>query len=236
MMHRLFRAGTTQWKGRAACFILLVMVITPLAFQANTQTQKENDLDVCKDSGDPQRRIAACSSIIAAAKRSDIQVADIFMRRASAYFDKGDYDKAIADYDSALQLKPDVSRAVDWPTNARVTMIEPFRISIRPFDLTQISPRLITTVDERTSEKTNSSKHFKISIRPSDSIPTLLIPTIIAPRFTRSRATQPALCRISIGPSSSILISPRLWSGEACCDLRTTITIRQYRTSIGRFS
>src|SRR5271170_1519478 len=113
MMHRLFRAGTTQWKGRAACFILLVMVITPLAIQANTQTQKENDLDVCKDSGDPQRRIAACSSIIAAAKRSDIQVADIFMRRASAYFDKGDYDKAIADYDSALQLKPDVSKAFE---------------------------------------------------------------------------------------------------------------------------
>jgi tetratricopeptide (TPR) repeat protein len=114
MMNRPFRARTSQWGPRTACFILLViMVIAPVAIQANTQSQKENDLDVCKDSRDPQRSIAACSSIIAASKKSDVQVAEIFMHRGSAYFYQGDYDRAIADYDSALQLRPDFSKVFD---------------------------------------------------------------------------------------------------------------------------
>ena len=55
---------------------------------------------------DLDRRIIACTQIIQRGGQSPTNMAMIYVNRGSAYGDKKDYDRAIADYSKAIQLNP----------------------------------------------------------------------------------------------------------------------------------
>jgi lipoprotein NlpI len=60
----------------------------------------------CAD-GNPDLAIGGCTALIESGQETPIYQAIAFYNRGTAYGHKGEYDKAIADYDAALRLKPD---------------------------------------------------------------------------------------------------------------------------------
>jgi tetratricopeptide (TPR) repeat protein len=68
------------------------------------QTQDENWKN-CK-SEDPDQSLRACSALIQSKHVTGISLAKAFYDRGLAYAHKGDYDRAIQDYDQALGLDP----------------------------------------------------------------------------------------------------------------------------------
>ncbi|HET6378304.1 MAG TPA: sodium:proton antiporter NhaD [Methylocella sp.] len=84
----------------ALCFLL--------AAQADAQASR---LEACR-SGEPEARIAACTSIIArGTKESRVSRAAAHMSRAAAYRAKGDLSRAIEDLGRALRLNPRLAEA-----------------------------------------------------------------------------------------------------------------------------
>ena len=67
------------------------------------------DLRDC-DSPDPGRRIEACTTILHRGK-DKAAWGGAYNNRAGAFMAKGDYDRALADYDMAVQLNPEVAAA-----------------------------------------------------------------------------------------------------------------------------
>src|ERR1700692_2125140 len=65
-----------------------------------------DDWDVCEQSDDQDAVIRACSNIIAAGDDSSEDLATAYNNRGFAYDGKGDHDRAIADYDQAIELSP----------------------------------------------------------------------------------------------------------------------------------
>ncbi len=62
------------------------------------------------DSSDPNRRIEACTATIQKT-RNKFFLGGAYNNRAGAYMAKGDFDRAMADYDMAVQLNPTVAAA-----------------------------------------------------------------------------------------------------------------------------
>jgi tetratricopeptide (TPR) repeat protein len=65
----------------------------------------------CYESGHPDQTIEACSAVIKAGHVDSKDLAAAFKSRANAYDDKGQYDRAIEDYDRAIELNPDDAAA-----------------------------------------------------------------------------------------------------------------------------
>src|SRR5437660_695728 len=61
--------------------------------------------------GDPVAEIQACNQVIETWANSRAQIAWAFYHRGNAYTAQEDYDRAIQDYDIAIELKPDHSHA-----------------------------------------------------------------------------------------------------------------------------
>jgi len=63
--------------------------------------------DDCKQSGDPDRKIRGCTQIIERGEQeTQKKRANAYSNRGFAYDDKGEYDKAIADYTQAIKINP----------------------------------------------------------------------------------------------------------------------------------
>ena len=60
----------------------------------------------------PDLRISGCTTLIQSGRETQSILAVAFCNRGNAYQDyKGDYDRAIQDYDQAIRLKPDYAIA-----------------------------------------------------------------------------------------------------------------------------
>lgn len=64
-------------------------------------------------SEDPDKRIAACSSIIERKGLGDTVLSNAFASRALAWSQKRQYDRAVADYDRALAITPNAPSALN---------------------------------------------------------------------------------------------------------------------------
>lgn len=65
----------------------------------------------CYEDDNPDRAIEACSAVISAGVVDRQDLATAFKNRGNAYDDKGQYDRAIQDYDHAIAINPDDGNA-----------------------------------------------------------------------------------------------------------------------------
>jgi lipoprotein NlpI len=95
--------------GLAAVFVVAGPVLVPRAVA--------DDMDACRRvSG--EEAIAACSRAIGSGRWRGPDLAKAFNNRGTAYYAKGDYDLAIADYNEAIRLDPKYSFAYNNLGNA----------------------------------------------------------------------------------------------------------------------
>lgn len=87
----------------------LSFISTGMAQQSALQAQ---DRMMCNDpkSGDDET-ITGCSDLIKSGRDSKHTLAADFNNRGFAYYDKADYDRAIADYNQAIKLDPKFAQA-----------------------------------------------------------------------------------------------------------------------------
>jgi len=82
-----------------------------LAGPAAAQTQQSIDWCNGKDSVGADLVIRGCSAIIQSKERSSKDLSTAFNNRGNAYYEKKDYNHAIADYSEALRLDPEFALA-----------------------------------------------------------------------------------------------------------------------------
>jgi len=80
---------------------------------ALAQTPQERGWCEGEDAVTVDQRIDGCSAVIKAARDKGDKLAEAFNNRGVAYRLKGDYDRAIADYNQAIKLKADFAPAFD---------------------------------------------------------------------------------------------------------------------------
>src|SRR5215471_914599 len=73
---------------------------------ALAQTPQERGWCEGEDAVTVDQRIDGCSAVIKAARDKGDKLAEAFNNRGVAYEKKGEYDRAILDYDQAIKLKP----------------------------------------------------------------------------------------------------------------------------------
>src|SRR5215510_9865218 len=73
---------------------------------ALAQTPQERGWCEGEDAVTVDQRIDGCSAVIKAARDKGDKLAEAFNNRGVGYRLKGDYDRAIADYNQAIKLKP----------------------------------------------------------------------------------------------------------------------------------
>jgi len=71
----------------------------------------------CQDNN-PELSLAGCTAMIESSTESAANRASAFDRRGADYVGKGEYDKALADFDAAIRLKPDSFLIFDHRGNA----------------------------------------------------------------------------------------------------------------------
>jgi len=90
-------------------------MIRPLVFAlalALSATGAWGDMDAdCKQSSDPDRRIRGCTQIIERGKRERREYRAIaYNNRGLAYQEKGEVDRAVADFTTAIKFSPNDAR------------------------------------------------------------------------------------------------------------------------------
>ena len=78
---------------------------------ALADTVSANDRSDCARTDDVDRAIRACTNIIAMGGQSRDNLAIAYRNRGIAYEKTSDYDRAIADYNKAIELKPQFAEA-----------------------------------------------------------------------------------------------------------------------------
>jgi tetratricopeptide (TPR) repeat protein len=95
---------------RASVALVLSMLVTG----GWSSTAYADDKTDCRDGKDVDLKVRSCTTLI----ERDTKDAVAYYNRACAYQTKGDVDRAIADYDQAITLKPDYAAA--YENRARV--------------------------------------------------------------------------------------------------------------------
>ena len=91
---------------------IVLAAITGFAGQA-AMAQTQQQLDWCsgKNAATADQQIGGCTALIQTGKFTGKTLALIFSNRGAAYKTKGQYDRAIQDYDQAIKLNPNYARA-----------------------------------------------------------------------------------------------------------------------------
>jgi len=80
---------------------------------SSDQPNFSQQFDWCsgKDSPTPKMQIAGCSGLIESGRGNQKGLSEAFYNRGNAYAASGDFDRAIADYDQAIRLNPNMAAA-----------------------------------------------------------------------------------------------------------------------------
>src|SRR5689334_23303757 len=96
-----------------ALLAIAVLAQTPLA-RAESEAPPSH---WCYDKATNDQRIEGCSAVLAAGSEDDGVLAVAYYRRGNAYSNMRQRQRAIADYDAAIQLKPTYVAAIHSRAN-----------------------------------------------------------------------------------------------------------------------
>ncbi len=85
----------------------LAVCVLALALGVAGGCGKEDAVADCSQNEDPDRRIRGCTQIIEREGPTPTYIAGAYEARGLAYHKKRDYDRAIADFDKAIELNSD---------------------------------------------------------------------------------------------------------------------------------
>src|SRR5262245_24483189 len=89
--------GVTKRLGLAFALIVASM----------SATAADEPWEKCNQTANMEQRIAGCTAVLArSAKETKQNLATAFYNRGLAHVNKGDYDRAIPDFDEAIKLNP----------------------------------------------------------------------------------------------------------------------------------
>jgi len=83
----------------AVAAVAAVLLAGPVAARSRDENWSQ-----CKDANDPDLKINACTELIQSGQETTTNLAIAFNSRGNAYTDKGQYDRAIQEYDQAIKL------------------------------------------------------------------------------------------------------------------------------------
>src|SRR5262245_38731103 len=105
-------AGVRVWRS-AVMRAVAVGLLAGLASAQAAFAQAQKDWDDCISS-EPERSLAGCTLIIDRGTETKVSLAIACLYdRAAIYDDKGDFDRAVVEYDKMLALRPDDGRALN---------------------------------------------------------------------------------------------------------------------------
>ena len=91
--------------------VLAAAVLAGLSAPAAGQSAQERRACDGEDGANAQQRIDACSAVIRGGRDKGDKLAEAFSNRGLGYRQKGDYDRAIADYAQAIKLNSKLAAA-----------------------------------------------------------------------------------------------------------------------------
>ena len=109
-----------------AIAVAVILATAALSERSGAQTQQQVKWCAGKDGASRDQQISACTAVIQSTQGSPKQLAKAFQMRGTAYFYKGDYDRAIADYGQGIKSDPQNSEIFDnrcW-TRATVNQLQ----------------------------------------------------------------------------------------------------------------
>src|ERR1019366_9290602 len=93
------------WAGLALFPVVSVLLSSNIADHGRDENWRR-----CADA-DAATSIAGCTALIEPGREAADNQATVFDNRGLAYTDKGDYERAIADFNAAIVIKPDYAFA-----------------------------------------------------------------------------------------------------------------------------
>jgi lipoprotein NlpI len=89
-----------------AILILVLLAASDSVWAVGKPTANSEDVPKCYKSTNADITINYCTQAIESGQLSGRGLAFAFYKRANAYYEKGEYDRAIEDYDQAIRLNP----------------------------------------------------------------------------------------------------------------------------------
>ena len=91
----------------------LTLILLSLGGVAGAQRSMLKNIELCNgvDRTSPDIQIDACTSLINSGKQTPQTLVIAYNNRGNAYVAKGEYDRAIQDYDQSIKLSPTYSKA-----------------------------------------------------------------------------------------------------------------------------
>jgi tetratricopeptide (TPR) repeat protein len=105
--------GTCAIVRGTASALMLLLLGGVVAAQRPAQGQKFKNIELCNrvDRDSPDIRINGCTALIDSGKETPKVVVIAYNNRGNAYIAKGEYDRAIQDFDQSIMLNPNYAKA-----------------------------------------------------------------------------------------------------------------------------
>lgn len=139
-------------KHRKISAAAVIVLLSALSYAAWHSARPAPDPEQCNAS-DPDTRIEGCNALIALSEKSPDLQAAAYLKRGVAYRLKGQFDKAIADYNAALRINPHYAEAYNNRGDAQDALGQ-YDKAIADADMAlKIKPDLAAAYDTRGQAK-----------------------------------------------------------------------------------
>lgn len=91
-------------------YAVALTTIAGLTGQASAQSVQEEDWCTGKNNASLDQMISGCTALIQSGKQTPKYLANTFSNRGIAYYRKGQYERALQDFDQAIKLNPKEAR------------------------------------------------------------------------------------------------------------------------------